>query len=142
VAGLAKVLGLQNIGWCVVKREYRGRLSGGGSFSVQGIDSPVPGLALVDAGPCHQCGSAVFGVLHVRSGGGLFFTHGVENLGREVWSALATADWTRAAAELVDAPVALAAMERAFGLVPDAFQADPMDELSDLPHESAPDNGR
>lgn len=112
---------------------YEGRNVDGTLFEVCGIDSPVPGLAIVQVPPC-DCGADLYGVLHVRSGAGLFFAHSPENFGPDVWVILAAIDWTQSAVEIEnDGGLAVAAVRVAFGLVLNAFHAEPVDAMDDVP---------
>lgn len=116
-------------------KRYRGRDAKDTLFDVWGIDAPVPGLALVQVPPC-DCGADLYGVLHIRSGAGLFFAHNPENFGATVWAALAGVDWTRPVAEIEcdDSGMAVAAVRVAFGLVLDAFHGEPVRGLDDVPN--------
>jgi hypothetical protein len=114
-------------------KQYSGLNSDGNLFAVWGVDAPVPGLALVQVGQPCKCGAEFFGVMHVRSGSGLFFSHSPENFGQSVWDTLREADWTRSAIEIERDRVALQAAMDAFGLVPDAFVGEPTPVAGDVP---------
>lgn len=115
-------------------KRYHGRDADDTLFDVWGIDAPVPGLALVQVPPC-DCGADLYGVIHIRSGAGLFFAHDPENFGETVWAALARVDWTRPAVEIQcdDGGMAAAAVRVAFGLVLDAFHGEPVMDMNDVP---------
>lgn len=99
-------------------------------FDVSGIDAPVPGLAIATVGRC-DCGDELYGVMHIRSGAGLFFSHSPENFGEKMWDVLGEIDWTRSATE-IDGKQALAAACAALKLVPDSFVGEPATDLNDV----------
>jgi hypothetical protein len=115
-----------------VKR-YQGLVADGTHFDVWGVDSPVPGLAIVQVPPC-DCGAELYGVMHIRSGSGLFFAHSAESFGPEVWTILSGVDWTQSAVEIEnDGGLAVAAVRVAFGLALNAFHGPTVAIADDVP---------
>lgn len=113
-------------------KQYTGLDSDGTHLAVTGIDAPVPGLAIVEVPPC-KCGADLYGVLHVRSGSGLFFAHDPADFGADVWAALSRVDWTRSAEEIAEDPAARTATQAAFALVLGAFYGVPTEPAGDVP---------
>lgn len=80
-------------------KTYTVRAVTGGTMQAHGIDTPVPGLALVSPEAC-DCGQRLYALLHVRSGAAVFYTHTPEALGEEQWARLKQFDWDRSADEI------------------------------------------
>lgn len=74
------------------------RAVAGGMMQLPGLEVPVPGLALVK----HQCDcdSALYALLHIRSGAAILYSHSPEVFGDPQWERLRVCDWTQAAEDL------------------------------------------
>jgi hypothetical protein len=113
-------------------KQFIARTSSSGPLEqVEGLNSPVRGLAIVRT-PC-PCGDAVYVVAHVRSGQALFFSHSPESFGK-AWPILSQVDWTRSADEIEKCAATSILCREALALVPDGFRSAPVaGEPSDVP---------
>lgn len=111
---------------------YGGCDSEGDLYCMRGKPAPVAGLAVVPT-QC-ACDDPLKAIVHIRSGGVLFFVHGAGLPNRRIWDLLAHVDWDCTAGELVFDGQVCYFLRRALISVPDAFA-----DWSRTGHTSSPE---